>query len=583
MSPIVGPDLARNIALGPTFTLGIAPILKRPSTCHDCSMARPHQARLALAGAVGAAALGVAAELVAFDLSSARSWIPDLSVGWGLVSCGLVGWRIAPHSRCGPLLCGAGLAWFAGNFAAADVPILPWAAEHGAYVHRGVLAAAVLAFALGRVDSDVARLGVAAISVALLWPSLADDEAAVVVLALALLVVSLWIGGRRPAPAAFAFALAVGGVAAVRLLDWPVGEGALLSSYQAGLLATGMLLVLALSRRASAAAVAEHVIELGETGSVGDALRRVLGDRSLELAFVRGEAHVDEHGRPLSIAVLPHRCLTALGAEGLIVVAHDVAVHVDDALAGALARALGLTRENALLQADALDQLDELRASRRRLVLARGRQRALLARRLGEGAERHLLELDEAIAAVDPSDGELADAVVEVRRRVREAREGLAALALGLQPRVLASGGLAGAVAGLAEGSPLSVTFDVDPRRFDAAVEHAAYLVCSEALANAAKHADATNVAIRVETRNDRLGIEIEDDGRGGANPDGGGLRGLEQRLDELGGTLRVKSTPGTGTRIEAEIPLRGDREESTASERNDAPRTGATAVGAAS
>jgi signal transduction histidine kinase len=542
---------------------------------------QPHRVA-ELAVAVAAVGLGVSAELVAYDFSAARQWVPDLAVGWGLVACGLVAWQIAPRSPCGVLLCGAGLVWFAGNFAATDVPFVPWAAEQGVYVHRAALAAAVLAFALGGSRSDTARLGAISVCAALLWPSLADDQAAVVALALAALVVSLWVGGRYAAPAALAFALAVGGVAAVRLLQWPVGPEALRSSYETGLLATGAFLVMALARRTSASALAEHVIELGEIASVRDALRRVLEDPSLELAFARGDGYVDERGRSVSLPASRQRSLTPLDEAGDTVVTHDGAIAVDGALMAALARALRLTRENALLQADMVAQLGELRASRRRLVLARGRQRALLERRLREGAELHLIELDDALSALDSSNVDLGRAVAQARRRLNEARGGIAGLVLGLQPRLLASGGLAGALAALAESSPVSVSVAVAPRRFDAAVEHAAYLVCSEALANAAKHADATRVEIRLATSDDRLRVEIDDDGRGGADPAGHGLRGLAERVDELGGTLRVASPPFGGTRIRAEIPVRGDRDESSPPERLAARRVPAKAVEAA-
>jgi signal transduction histidine kinase len=88
------------------------------------------------------------------------------------------------------------------------------------------------------------------------------------------------------------------------------------------------------------------------------------------------------------------------------------------------------------------------------------------------------------------------------------------------------------------------------------AVEAAAYFVCSEALANAAKHAKATSARIEATTDSRRLQLTVADDGGGGANVDGAGLRGLADRVEALGGWLRVESPPGTGTRVLAEIPL---------------------------
>jgi signal transduction histidine kinase len=90
----------------------------------------------------------------------------------------------------------------------------------------------------------------------------------------------------------------------------------------------------------------------------------------------------------------------------------------------------------------------------------------------------------------------------------------------------------------------------------------AAYFVCAEALTNVAKHAAASRVTVTVTatTGDGRVRVEIADDGIGGADPAGGsGLRGLADRVETFGGTLRVESVPGRGTRIAAEIPLGGD------------------------
>src|SRR5207245_6580336 len=112
--------------------------------------------------------------------------------------------------------------------------------------------------------------------------------------------------------------------------------------------------------------------------------------------------------------------------------------------------------------------------------------------------------------------------------------------------------GLAAALAPLAERAPVRVTVDVeaDPR-LPPDVEAAAYFVCSEGLANVAKYAAASRAALRVAGRNGRVVVEVEDDGAGGADPSRGtGLRGLADRVEALGGTLRVDSPPTRGTRI---------------------------------
>ena len=211
-------------------------------------------------------------------------------------------------------------------------------------------------------------------------------------------------------------------------------------------------------------------------------------------------------------------------------------------------------------------QLAELRASRRRLALARGRQRALLARRLREGAELRLAGIEAALEDVEPT-----PAVAEAVERVGAARDAIAALARGLQPPLLAAEGLAGALTALAASSPVDVSLRVDDRRFEAAVEHAAYLVCSEALANVAKHAGASEVELSVAARDGRLRLGIADNGRGGADSRGSGLRGIAERVEELGGTLqhrdcarrhtarrRDPAAPGSGRAQPAPDPSAG-------------------------
>ena len=105
-------------------------------------------------------------------------------------------------------------------------------------------------------------------------------------------------------------------------------------------------------------------------------------------------------------------------------------------------------------------------------------------------------------------------------------------------------------------GSPLPVALDVPAGRFPDAIEACAYFVVAEALANAAKHAHASRMAVRVEAAG-VLTVEVVDDGAGGAGFGGSGLIGIRDRVESLGGTLVLESPPGTGTRIHAELPLR--------------------------
>jgi signal transduction histidine kinase len=141
---------------------------------------------------------------------------------------------------------------------------------------------------------------------------------------------------------------------------------------------------------------------------------------------------------------------------------------------------------------------------------------------------------------------------VGVGEALRELRD----LARGIHPPVLSDRGLAAALATLADQSGLPVSIDVElDERLDAAVEAAAYFVVAEALANAAKHSGATGIVVRVRRDGETLGLVIQDDGRGGADPAGSGLTGLRRRVEALDGTLSIVSPAGGPTTISAELP----------------------------
>src|SRR5262249_39370781 len=137
------------------------------------------------------------------------------------------------------------------------------------------------------------------------------------------------------------------------------------------------------------------------------------------------------------------------------------------------------------------------------------------------------------------------------------AQEDLRELARGLHPRALVERGLAEAIAGLAAASPVPVSVTAIPGALPSDAAAAAYFVCSEALANVAKHSGASRCSVTGGISDGLLGVEIADDGAGGADEGKGtGLRGLADRVEALGGTFRVSGPPGKGTVVAAEIPL---------------------------
>jgi signal transduction histidine kinase len=146
--------------------------------------------------------------------------------------------------------------------------------------------------------------------------------------------------------------------------------------------------------------------------------------------------------------------------------------------------------------------------------------------------------------------------LAEARQGTREALEELRNLARGIHPPVLADRGLEAAISALASRTPLRVNVAVDvPGRPPRAVETAAYFVVAEALANTGKHAHAEAVDIDVHEDGGRLVVSVVDDGDGGADPGGGGLRGLVNRVQALDGSLEVTSPAGGPTTIRAVIP----------------------------
>jgi len=142
------------------------------------------------------------------------------------------------------------------------------------------------------------------------------------------------------------------------------------------------------------------------------------------------------------------------------------------------------------------------------------------------------------------------------KKDLAEAQAGLRELAAGIHPAMLTERGLGLALASLAERAPVPVRLNVLCERLSAVIETAVYFVCSEALANVAKHARATRVDIQVRSEGGTVTVLIADDGAGGADPSAGsGLTGAADRIGALGGRLVVHSPPGGGTRLLAEIP----------------------------
>jgi PAS domain S-box-containing protein len=212
----------------------------------------------------------------------------------------------------------------------------------------------------------------------------------------------------------------------------------------------------------------------------------------------------------------------------------------------------------------------EVAASRARVIAAGDESRRRIERDLHDGAQQQLvtlaLELQSAQVRVpEHTRKELGGFAERLTSVIEELRE----MSRGIHPAILTEGGLSPAVEALALRSPVPVQLDVrSERRLPDAIEVAAYYVVSEALTNAAKHAEASRVEIELGVEKETLRLSVVDDGVGGAKLSGGsGLIGLKDRVEALGGTIDVASPPGSGTRLDVEIPLLGDRPVVAASE----------------
>jgi signal transduction histidine kinase len=308
-------------------------------------------------------------------------------------------------------------------------------------------------------------------------------------------------------------------------------------------------------------AVADLVVELGRTPP------RSLGDPSLKLALwlPQRSAYVDSDGRPFELpAAGSGREVTMLGPTEAPVAAlvHDPALRERPGLLKAAGAAARLALENERLQAELRLQLAEVRASRVRIVDAGDAERRRLERDLHDGAQQRLLSLGLALQLVRAELGAgpngaaalLGEAEAELGAALAELRE----LAQGIHPAVLTEQGLGPALRTLAARSPVPVEIQAVPaERLPAPVEAAAYFVVSEALANVAKHAHASAVSVSIVCQDGSLVVEVEDDGVGGAAPNGGsGLAGLADRVHALNGELTIESVPGQGTRVRAALPF---------------------------
>ena len=551
-----------------------------------------------------------------FSTTPAADAVALVVIGWAFVGGGLVAAFRVAQKRFGTLLIATGFGWMAVGLEASNNNFVYTIGSLVGVYWIGLLFHALAGFPTGRIDSRVMRTVVAVIYADVIVFELVynlfsnpvefgecqacptnlmaffSSETAAKAIEIAqgpviggiaalvgvVILVRRWRHSSRAGRRALAPVLLTGAVAAgllvasividglTRLEENPVQGLTLLA-----VLAIPFAFLFGLLRgRLSRAVVGDLVVELGAAPGQPDELERALGaalrDPTLSVAywvpasgsFVDGSGEsveLPERGSGRAVRILER------DDDRVAALVHDAALADAPALLDSVAAAAGMALENERLRAELRAQLVEVRRSRARLVEAADAERRRLERDLHDGAQQRLLAIGLALQlaqsrlnGAQPDVGELLN---EADDELRAALEELRELARGIHPAILTDQGLSGALPALAERTPVPVTLVATQlERLSAPVEAAAYFVVSEALANIAKHADASHASVRVEKRDGRLLVEVSDDGVGGAQLDGGsGLRGLVDRVHALDGKLELGGGPGKGTRVQAEIP----------------------------
>jgi signal transduction histidine kinase len=337
-----------------------------------------------------------------------------------------------------------------------------------------------------------------------------------------------------------------------------------------GLVGTASVLLLIGHLRAGLArsAVGDFFVDLGsdpEPSELREALARTLRDPSLVLAYWLPEfaTYADLNGREVALpGPDAGRAVTLIDRNGVHVAAllHDPSVTDERKLLDAVTAAAGMALENGRLHAELRARLEELRGSRARIVEAGQHERQRLERNLHDGAQQRLVALSLELSLIESEVDGGSDAkarLEQARREVAASLEELREIARGIHPAVVSGHGLAVALEQLAARASVPVRLTVTiGDRLPEPVEVAGYYVVAESLTNVSRYARASAATIEVSQAKGLLLVEVADDGIGGADTERGtGLRGLADRVEALGGRLRIWSPTGGGTRVRAEIP----------------------------
>jgi signal transduction histidine kinase len=552
----------------------------------------------------GIALAGCAAAATSFALSLAGDfgrapYVHATLVAWitlSYVLCGLIAWQRRPDTRFGPLMVVAGFAPALSRLAEANAGPLETIGEGLLLLPPVLFIHVFLAYPTGRLerrfDRSLVAAGYTAVVgfdlVRVLLVSAGRDGgadfaknaqraaiAAIAIGALGALVLRRRSSGRpfrlsrELLVACFGLALVGLGVGIVMLALGAPGTD-LVRWVAFGLVGTASVLLLIGYLRAGLArsAVGDFFVDLRSDpapSELRDALARALRDPSVALVYWLPEfgTYADLNGREVALPASGEgRAVTLIDRNGAHVAAllHDPSVEDERKLLDAVTAAAGIALENGRLHAELRARLEELRGSRARIVEAAHKERQRLERNLHDGAQQRLVALSLELSLIKSEvDGDPGAKVRldQARREIAASLDELREIARGIHPAVVTGHGLAVALEQLAARASVPVRLTVDVGgRLPEPVEVAGYYVVSESLTNVSRYAKASAATVDVSQTNGLLLVEVTDDGIGGADTERGtGLRGLADRVEALGGRLRVWSPDGGGTRVRAEIP----------------------------
>ncbi len=530
-----------------------------------------------------------------------------LLVNWITISyvlCGLIAWRLRPESRFGPLMIAAGFANFLSTLSWTTNDLSFTIGQALDFLAPVLFLYLFLAFPSGRLEGRTERVIViaayaTAISLELARMAVGGFGPSNLLEITSNPTAGLWLVRLQLVLMSALLVAGVGVLAYRRLhagkplrrtrsliVDW-FGLGLLMIAFLfvsiviegpavqeirwATLAVIGLapiaFLIGLLDARLARSSAAGLFVELNEDpapGDLRDALARALRDPSLTLAYWLPDyrSYTDLDGRPMELPGEPNRAVTLIERDGARVAAlvHDPALLDEPELLASVTAAAGIALENARLHAELKARLEELRGSRARVIAAGQSERQRLERNLHDGAQQRLIALSLELSGLEQQlrDDPNASARLEAaRHEIAASLDELREVARGLHPAVVSGHGLGVALEQLVVHAavPVRLTVNIESR-LPEALEVAAYYLVSESLANVAKYARASSASVEVTRRDHDVLVEVLDDGIGGADESrGSGLRGLADRVEALGGQLRVWSPAGGGTRVRAEIP----------------------------